>query len=348
MPTSLYADAFNKIHGKLHLEIDEAEALLHSIVNQELTEAQIAGLLVGLASKGESVSEVVGFARGMRKHGVRLNHKKANLMDTAGTGGDASGTFNISTCAAFVIAGAGIPVAKHGNRAMSSRCGSADVLHQLGVNLAAPVLAMERCLEDCGIAFLFAPIFHPAMKAVAKVRGELRIRTIFNLLGPLLNPAGARRQIVGVFAPRLTEMLAEVLLQLGCESAMIVSSEDGLDEISTGAPTMVTEIHRGTCRSYSMTPEDVGLAPQPKIALVGGDIECNARIVRQILEGQERGAQLDAVLLNAAAGIYVAGHAESLSEGLSLAHHSIESGQALQKLDDLVVHSNLQVAVHRP
>jgi anthranilate phosphoribosyltransferase len=337
---SFYIDTLKKLQSRTDLEVDESEHLLQLIFEQQFSEIQIAALLVALAAKGESVGEIVGFVQGMRRYAVRLNHQQKCLVDTAGTGGDASRTFNISTCAAFVIAGAGVPVAKHGNRAMSGKCGSADVLSHLGVNIEAALPVLESCLASCGITFLFAPMFHPAMKYVAKIRKELGIRTLFNLLGPLLNPAGARRQIVGVFAPHLTEVLGEALLRLDCEHALIFCGEDGLDEISLSAPTKMTEVQGGVCRNYLLKPQDLGLGHKPKEALLGGDVECNARMFGEILALRTNGAPTDVVLLNAAAGIYVAGAADSLDQGLVLARQSLASGSALEKLELLVKHSN--------
>jgi len=335
-PQALYIDALKKLQSRIHLDSDEAELLLKSIFDQQLSEIQMAALLTALAVKGESVEEIVGFARGMRRFAVPLKHKQLLLVDTAGTGGDASGTFNISTAAAFVIAGAGVPVAKHGNRAMSGTCGSADVLGHLGVNLEAPPSVLENCLASCGITFLFAPLFHPAMKTVSKVRRELGVRTVFNLLGPLLNPAGARRQIVGVFSLALTEKLAEALRQLHCERALIFSGEDGLDEISLEGRTQVTELHGGTFKTESVVPEDFGLTRRKRADLQGGDVAQNARILREVLENRGSEAQQDIVLLNAAAGIYVAGAARSVAEALTVARASLSSGQALTKLNQLV------------
>ena len=332
---SLYLDSLKKLQNKIHLEMDEAERLLQAIFEEHFSEVQIAALLVALAGKGESVSEIAGFARGMRRYAIKLEHQQKQLVDTAGTGGDGSGTFNISTTAAFVIAGAGIPVAKHGNRAISGRCGSADVLSQLGVRIDAPRKVLEECLAVCGITFLFAPMFHPAMKIVGKVRRELGIRTVFNLLGPLLNPAGARRQIIGVYSTHLTEVLAEVLTHLDCEHALIFSGEDGLDEMSLTARTRVTEIKDGTIRTEFLQPESLGLTRRPASELMGGDIEQNGRILRQILEMKCANGKRDVVLLNAAAGIYVSGRVDSLQESLALARQSLESGRALEKLDQL-------------
>lgn len=344
IPQNLYIDTLKKLQSRTHLNSDEAELLLQAIFEQQLSEIQMAALLTALAAKGETVEEIVGFARGMRRFAVALRHNQPCLVDTAGTGGDASGTFNISTAAAFVIAGAGVSVAKHGNRAMSGKCGSADVLSHLGVNLEATPSVLEDCLERGGITFLFAPLFHPAMKAVGKVRRELGVRTVFNLLGPLLNPANARRQIVGVFSLALTETLAEALRQLHCEQALIFSGEDGLDEISLEGRTRVTELRRGTLKTEFIVPEDFGLTRRNRIELQGGDAAQNARILRDILENRGSEAQRDIVLLNAAAGIYVAGAARSVADGMALARTSLTSGRALSKLELLVKLSNHALA----
>jgi anthranilate phosphoribosyltransferase len=338
--SALYIDALKKLQAKADLGIEEAELLLQAIFEQQFTEIQIAGLLVMLAAKGETPSEIAGFARAMRRCAVRLNHQHQQLVDTAGTGGDSSGTFNISTTAAFIIAGAGVPVAKHGNRAISGRCGSADVLSTLGVKIDAPKEVLERCLAQCGITFLFAPAFHQAMRTVARVRKELGVRTIFNLLGPLSNPAGAKRQIIGVYSPHLTEVFAEVLKLLDCEHALVFSGEDGLDEITVSRRTKVTEIRSGLIRTLYLEPENLGIPRKPIDELLGGDAGENSRILRDILEMKLNGAKQDVVLLNAAAGIYVSGQADSIERGLELARKSLESRSALDKLEKLVVLSN--------
>jgi len=337
---SFYLDVLKKLQEGIHLATGEAELLVQAIFQQQLTEIQIAALLVGLSAKGESVDEVVGFVRGMRDYAVKLNHHQKRLVDTAGTGGDGSGTFNISTGAAFVIAGAGVPVAKHGNRAISSRCGSADVLTRLGVNIDAKKEILEDCLAENGITFLFAPSFHPAMKMVGRVRKELGVRTIFNLLGPLLNPAGARRQIIGVYSPRLTELLGAALQQLGSEHALVFSGEDGLDEISLGARTKVTELKDGTLKTYMVSPESFGFSRRPVQEFSGGGVEENAEILCDLLALKRCDARRDVVLLNAAAGIYVAGVAGSITDGVALARQSLDSGAALGKLSALIEHTN--------
>jgi anthranilate phosphoribosyltransferase len=339
--SDLYNACLKKLYRREDLGIDEADQLLEVIFDEQLSEIQMTTLLTALAWKGESVSEIVGFARGMRRHAVKFTHDEEGVVDTAGTGGDSTRTFNISTAAAFVIAGAGIRVAKHGNRAISGQCGSADVLTYLGVRIDAPRGVLENCLKKCGITFLFAPAFHPAMRIVAKVRKEMGIRTIFNLLGPLSNPAGVTRQIIGVYSPQLTEVFVQVLDVLGCERALVFSGEEGLDEISVSGPTKLSELRRGLVQTRFLTPEDVGLSRSPSQCLRGGDATENGRILREILEGSRNGAERDAVLLNAAAGIYVADRAESLLSGLALARESLESGQALRKLEQLITFTNL-------
>jgi anthranilate phosphoribosyltransferase len=336
----IYFESLQKLQAGHSLEMDEADWLLQEILEEKVSQIQVAGLLMAMASKGETANEIAGFARAMRRFAVKLEHQQEQVVDTAGTGGDRSGTFNISTAAAFVIAGAGVPVAKHGNRAISGRCGSADVLSQLGVRIDAPKEVLSACLESCGITFLFAPAFHRAMKVVAGVRRELGVRTIFNLLGPLLNPAGARRQIIGVYSARLTETFAEVLQLLGCEHALIFSGEDGLDEITVSGRTQVTEIREGKIRTSYLEPESFGIRRKPIAHLLGGDAEENGRILRCILETKLNGAKQEVVLLNAAAGIYVSGKAGSVEEGFTLAQQSLESRCALDKLDRLVALSN--------
>lgn len=335
-----YKEVTRKLHLRASLDLDEAERVLEEILKGQWSPVQVAALLAALATKGETASEIAGFARGMRRQAVRLDHQVDGVIDIVGTGGDGGKTFNISTTAAFVVAGAGVPVAKHGNRAISSSCGSADVLAQLGVNISAPPEVLRKCLEQCGITFLFAPQFHPAMKAVAPLRKELGFRTIFNLLGPLLNPAGVRRLVVGVFSPQWTEIFAEVLKLLGAEQAFIFSAEEGLDEITPSGRTRITELKEGGCRSYSADPEDYGVHRCPLESLRGGDVEENSRILRQILDLRLTGPKQDAVLLNAAAGIYVSGRATDQDEGMAMARASLLSGKALQKLESLIQCSN--------
>ncbi len=346
--TALYQEAMRKFQGGGSLEETEAERLIGAILDRQLSEVQVAALLAGLAVKGEVASEIAGFARGMRRVALTLEHRQQRLVDTAGTGGDGAGTFNISTAAAFVIAGAGVPVAKHGNRAISGRCGSADVLARLGVRIDAPLEVLETCLATCGITFLFAPVFHQAMKVVGPLRRNLAIRTIFNLLGPLLNPAGARRQIIGVFAPHLTEVFAQVLKSLGCEHALIFSGEDGLDEISIAGPTRVTELKQGAIRTDRLRPQDLGFQSRSLDRVQGGDASENAGILRGVLAGEGSGAQRDIVLMNAAAGVYVSGRAGSLQAAVEVARQALDEGRALARLEALVDCSNRPVEAMAP
>ena len=338
--TALFQEAMRKFQGGRSLEETEAERLIGAILDRQLSEVQVAALLAGLAVKGEAASEIAGFARGMRRVALALEHRQQGLVDTAGTGGDGAGTFNISTAAAFVIAGAGVPVAKHGNRAISGRCGSADVLARLGVRIDAPLEVLKTCLESCGITFLFAPVFHQAMKVVGPLRRDLAIRTIFNLLGPLLNPAGARRQIIGVFAPHLTEVFAQVLKSLGCEHALIFSGEDGLDEISIAGPTRVTELKQGVIGTDRLRPQDLGFQSRSLDQVQGGDASENAGILRGVLAGEGSGAQRDIVLMNAAAGVYVSGRTGSLQAAVEVARKALDEGRALARLEALVECSN--------
>jgi len=321
-------------------DLDEAaaEQVAGAIMVGGGTPAQLAALLVGLRLKGETVAEITGFVRAMRRGARAVPVECADLVDTCGTGGDGSGTFNISTAAAFVAAGAGCRVAKHGNRSISSRCGSADVLRQLGVEIEMPPEAAARCIAEIGVAFLFAPRYHPAAQHVAAVRAEIGVRTIFNIIGPLLNPAGARRQVLGVYDRRLVEPLGQVLGRLGAEHCLVVHGEDGLDEITLSGRTFVAELRDGRVRCLVVQPEDCGLGRAARDALRGGDVEANARIVREVLDGR-RGAARDVVLLNAGAAIYVAGRAASLGEGVRRAAESIDSGRARAVLEALIARS---------
>jgi anthranilate phosphoribosyltransferase len=318
---------------------EAAEAAMEEILTGRATDAQIAGLLTALRMKGETVDELVGFARAMRRHATAIFPNGApaamKLVDTCGTGGDAAGTFNVSTAAAFVVAGAGVRVAKHGNRSISSRCGSADVLEALGVRLDLPAERVRAAIEQVGIGFLFAPAVHTAMKHAMRARRELRLRTVFNLLGPLTNPAGAKAQVVGVFQRGYTELLAQALAELGVERAFVVHGLDGLDEISLSGETQIAELRDGTVRSYTVVPEDFGLRRAPLEAVAGGDAEQNARIIRRVLKG-ELGPPREIVMANAAAALVAAGRASDWVEGVRLAEHAIDSGAAQTKLEHLV------------
>jgi anthranilate phosphoribosyltransferase len=323
-----------------HLAVDEAASALELIMTNQATEAEIAGLLIALRAKGESVDEIVGFARTMRQHAVHIAVDDPDAIDMCGTGGDGAGTFNISTVASFVVAGAGVTVAKHGNRSVSSRSGSADLLAALGVNIQISPARTERCINTVGIGFLFAPLFHPAMKYAAKPRGELGVRTIFNILGPITNPAGVRRQLVGTYGPDVARLLAGALGQLGTVRASVVHSEDGMDEVSIAAPTVVVDIASGEkTREWSVSARDFGLPERSRGAVAGGTTAENAAIAMNILQGQQ-GAPRDVVVANAALGLSIAGHAGNLREASSRAAESIDSGNALRKLKQLIDCSN--------
>jgi anthranilate phosphoribosyltransferase len=314
------------------LTAEEAAAAMHEVMEGRAAPVALAGLLSALVMKGERPSEIVGFARTMREHAVKLTTPPGDVFDTCGTGGDRSGTFNISSAAAVVVAACGVKVAKHGNRSVSSRCGSADVFEALGVNIAAPPPVVEHALHEANIAFFFAPTFHPSMKHAAPVRRELGIRTAFNLLGPLTNPAAARRQIVGVPRAELTELLARALMLLGSDRAWVVHGADGIDEISTTGYTKVSECRAGAVHTFYVHPADFGVAKASPGDLTGGDAARNAAIVRRLLAG-ERGAARDIVLLNAGAALFVADRAASVREGIALAAAAIDSGEAAATLE---------------
>jgi anthranilate phosphoribosyltransferase len=326
------------VEGK-DLTTEEAVATMTDIMDGVATPAQIGCFITAMRMKGETVDEITGFASVMREKATPVKCKAARIVDTCGTGGDGLHTFNISTACAFVAAGAGATVAKHGNRSVSSSCGSADVLKELGVNIEADVPTVERCLETVGIGFLFAPLLHKAMKFAIGPRRELGIRTFFNILGPMTNPAGATSQLMGVYDGELTEVIANVLKNLGGERVFVVHGEDGEDEISITGPTSVAELREGKVSSATITPEDFGFKPAKISEIVGGDATENARILKAILEG-EPGARRDAVVLNAAAVIATAGLAEDIQSGTSVAADSIDSGKAKEKLEALVQCSN--------
>ena len=318
---------------------DEAYEVMTQIMNGEATPAQIGGYLVGLAAKGETIDEIAGSARAMREHAIVVHHRySGQLVDTCGTGGDHSGTFNISTTVAFVIAGCGIPVAKHGNRSITSKSGSADVLKALGVNLDLTPEQVGRCIDEAGIGFLYAVQHHPAMKHAIGPRRELGVRTIFNILGPLTNPASATHQVIGVFHPNLTEPMAHVLGRLGLRAAFVVHGADGLDEFSTTGVNRVSHLLHGQVRTFEFDPLDIGLPRAHLMDLLGGSPEENAATLRGILSGEERGPKRDIVLLNAAAVLAV--EDGDWPAALERARESIESGAALERLDALIALSN--------
>lgn len=322
------------------LNRDEAFQLLEALLDAEATDAQISGALVALASKGETVEELTGMAEGLRSRAVRLTSKHRCFIDTAGTGSSRAKTFNISTAAAFVIAGAGLPVAKHGNRAASSKSGSADLLTALGVNVSAIPMVSENALNEINICFMFAPLYHGATARVAGIRRQLGVHTTFNLLGPLSNPAGAPRQIIGVWRKDLAERLAHVLAALGTERAWVVHGEDGLDEITLAGRTHVSEAENGQVKTFQIEPDDFGLEVRSLDHLRGGDTEANARIVREVLTGKRSDEARALVMMNAAAALFLGGTAEDLSEGAKIAANSIDSGAALEKLELLIEATN--------
>ena len=317
------------------LSVDQARTAMDAIIDGHARGAQVAGLLVGLAMKGERPDEIVGFARSMRARAVSIRVPEGGTVDLCGTGGDGSGTFNISSVAAIVVAACGVIVAKHGNRSVSSRCGSADVFEALGVNVAAPPSVVERCLAATGMAFLFAPVFHPSMRNVAEVRRELGVRTAFNLLGPLTNPTRPTRQLIGVPRPELTELIARSLSLLGSERAWVVHGADGLDEISTTGYTKVSESRGRTVNTFYLHPGDVGLPKATPASLAGGDAATNADIAREVLRGA-RGHARDIVVLNAGAVLLLAGKAATLREGIAQAGEAIDAGAARRMLEMLV------------
>lgn len=335
-----------KVQDKLHKVVDgqdlseeEMIEVMTQVMEGKVDRSFLGAFLTALRMKGESVSEISGAARVMREKAETLNISGDGAVDTCGTGGDGADTFNISTTAAFVVAGAGIVVAKHGNRAVSSRAGSADVLKSLGVNIEADKAVVEECLKSAGIGFLFAPHMHKAMKHAADVRRELGFRTLFNLLGPLTNPAGVKAQIVGVFDAKWTAPLAHVLKNLGSQRAFVVHGEDGLDEITLTGPTSIAELNEGEVNEYSLDPSDLGLDYCSDQDLKGGSADDNAKILRELLDGAG-GPKRDIVLLNAAAAITAGGKADSIKQGFEVARKSIDSGAARQKLKDLCRISN--------
>lgn len=326
-------EAIVKVVGGSGLEMDEASAAMQEIVKGVATPAQIAALVVALRMKGETAAEVAGLAKVMRREAVRVDGL-ADVVDTCGTGGDGLSTFNISTVAAFVASGAGVKVAKHGNRAYTSSCGSADLLEALGVAIDLLPEDVATCVDQVGIGFMFAPLFHPAMKYAAGPRSEIGLRTVFNILGPLTNPAGASVQLLGVASPQLVPLMGEVLKLLGCRRALVVHGDDGMDEISLSGPTQVCEVGDGSSRCYAIRPEDFGMTPCTMEALEGGSVAENAAIARSILKG-ELGPRREVVLLNAAAALYVAGRVGSLARGVECSAESIDSGAALSRLETL-------------
>jgi anthranilate phosphoribosyltransferase len=329
-----------KLIRRENLSIEESAHAMAAIMSGDATPGQIGALLVGLTMKGERPSEIVGLAQTMRANAVQLTRTFDDVFDTCGTGGDRSGTFNISSAAALVAAAAGLRVAKHGNRSVSSQCGSADVYEALGVNIAADPAVVERSLEKVGIAFFFAPTFHPSMRHAAPIRRELAVRTAFNLLGPLTNPAGTRNQLVGVPNSELTELIARALLILGSNRAWVVHGADGIDEMSTTGHTKVSECRNGAVSTFYVHPSDFGLPKAQRADLLGGDAATNAAIVCEILAG-ERGPRRDVVLLNAGASLFLAGRATSVRNGIEQAAYAIDSRAARAILDAMIAASHV-------
>jgi anthranilate phosphoribosyltransferase len=336
------SDQFRALIGKVAtgaaLTRDEATFVFDRMMSGEATPSQMGGLLMGLRVRGETVDEITGAVTTMRAKMMRVA-APPDAIDVVGTGGDASGSFNVSTCAAFIVAGAGVPVAKHGNRALSSKSGSADVLAALGVNVDLAGDAVARCIRDAGIGFMFAPAHHPAMKNVGPTRVELATRTIFNLLGPLSNPASVKRQMTGAFSKQWIEPMAQVLKNLGSEAVWVVHGSDGLDEITTTGPTSVCALENGKIRSFEISPEDVGLPRTIAEKLRGADADTNARALFDVLKGKKTPLR-DIALFNAAAALIVAGKAKDLNDGMALTAKSIDSGEAEGRLDRLIAVSN--------
>jgi anthranilate phosphoribosyltransferase len=323
-----------------HLTVEEASSALSTIMTGQATDAQIAGILIAMRAKGETVDELVGFARTMREHGIKLHIEDPYAIDMCGTGGDCSGTFNISTLASFVVAGAGVTVAKHGNRSVSSQSGSADVLTALGVNIQCSAETVQTCINRIGIGFLFAPLFHPAMKHAAKPRMELGVRSIFNMVGPLTNPAGVKRQLVGVYKAQVAPLLAGALQKLGAEKACVVHSDDGLDEVTLSGGTIVHEVNSNELlKEYRLQPKDFGFPLHSLESLRGGDKNNNAAITLEVLQGKKCPAR-DVVIANAALGIYIGGKTKTILEGKQKAEESINSGKAMEKLQQLIQYTN--------
>lgn len=330
------SDMLSKVIQGTNLVEEESAAVVEQILSGEMTDAQIAGFLVAMAAKGETIEELAGAARAMRRKAHRLQAVASVVVDTCGTGGDSAGTFNISTATAFVVAGAGVTVAKHGNRSISSKCGSADVLEALGVNLAVDPEIVEEAVNEIGIGFMFAPKYHGAMKYVMPARKQLGVRSIFNMLGPLTNPAGATCQLLGVFAPQLTEMFAETLRLLGTKHALVVHGHDGLDEISICAPTRISELVDGTVTTRDLSPEMFFDEEVDAAELAGGDAAENAAIMSAVLSGTASAPQTNVVLINTAAALLAADQVNDLKAGVDRAREVIVSGAAAAKLEALV------------
>ena len=327
------------VEGK-DLTEEEAKKGMEILLSGEATQAQIGSFLTALRMKGETLEELVGFASVLRDKAETISPKVGNYVDLVGTGGDCTYTFNISTTSAFAVAAAGLPVAKHGNRSISSKSGAGDVLEELGVNIMAEPATVERCVNEAGIGFMFAQLFNKSMKYVGQARKEMGVRTVFNILGPLANPSRAKNMVVGVYSPMLTEVVAKAMARLGVERAFVVSGADNMDEITLTGTTTISEIKDGEVKTFQFTPEEVGLKTCSLEELRGGDGQENAKITKAILSGEEKGPKRDIVLLNAGATLYVGGIAKDIKEGTKLAAEVIDSGKAKAVLDKLVEESN--------
>lgn len=334
----MFSDYLTQIIQRKDLSESQMADMMNTVLTGNATEAQIGAMMAALATKGETFEELAGAAKAMRRNARRIQAAGSPVVDTCGTGGDSAHTFNISTTTAFVVAGAGVTVAKHGNRSVSSKCGSADVLEALGVKLDTPPEIVEEAIQEIGIGFMFAPLYHSAMKYAVKPRQELGVRSIFNMLGPLTNPASAGCQLLGVFAPQLTEMFAQALKLLGGQSAIVVHGHDGLDEISVCAPTRASELKDGMIRTYDIDPMVYfGRLAEPG-EIAGGDAETNAAITRDVLSGKP-GAKKDVVLINAGAALMAAGKADDIKAGIEMAAAAIDGGKAMEKLKALVAYT---------
>jgi anthranilate phosphoribosyltransferase len=334
----MFKENLSKIVKRENLNEEQMSQMITEIFSGDITDAQIGAMMAALATKGETFEELAGAARAMRRKALRIQTSAATVVDTCGTGGDGAHTFNISTTTSFVVAACGVTVAKHGNRSVSSQCGSADLLEALGVKLDTAPEIVEEAVQDIGIGFLFAPLYHGAMRFAAKARKEVGLRSIFNMLGPITNPAGANCQLLGVYAPELTEMFAHALQLLGAKRAFVVHGHDGLDEISVCAPTRISELKDGLIRTYDISPEQFFSERAKPADLLGGNPEENAQITRNILNG-EKGPKRNVVLINAAAALVAAGQAEDLKQGIRMAETAIDDGDAVRKMEALIKYS---------
>jgi len=333
-------DAIKKVVDGIDLSREEASAVMGEIMNGKATPSQISCLLTALRIKGETADEVTGFASKMRENSVKISSKFGNIVDTCGTGGDFSGTFNVSTVSAIVAAAAGARVAKHGNRSASSKCGSADILEAMGVKIDIPPEKVKRSIEEICIGFIFAPNFHPAMKYAGPSRKEIGIRTVFNILGPLTNPAGAKHQLLGVFSEKLTELMSLVLQNLGSTEVMVVHGMDGMDEITVTNRTKISHLKDGKIKNYFIEPKSFRMNRCAKEELLGGSVNDNIKITNDILKGAEKGAKRDIVVLNTAAALVVGQAAKDMNDGISRAKEALDSGAAFKKLEDLIKFTN--------